>query len=129
MAHVESRSFPGRGSIRNVSPSWPITLTQRRLTESVIYRSRETNSTVWKSTAFSESNPTTTAVCNMSFDKDMYSLTAILLAEAAMVLLRPDRINWAQTIGGGVLTPATLGHQYVERVKAAGIQLEVVLDG
>ena len=66
----------------------------------------------------------------MSFAGDMYSLTAILLAEAAMVLLKPDRENWAQKIGGGVLTPATLGDQFVERVKAGGLKIEVgVLDG
>ncbi|KAJ4354131.1 uncharacterized protein N0V89_005864 [Didymosphaeria variabile] len=45
--------------------------------------------------------------------------------EAAIVLLRPDRENWAQRLGGGVLTPATLGDQYVERVKTAGLKMDI----
>jgi short subunit dehydrogenase-like uncharacterized protein len=93
----------------------------------LVHRVQEKNSTSWKAIAHSDSNSSQTAVCNMSFAGDMYSLTAILLAEAAMVLLRPDRENWAQKIGGGVLTPATLGDQFIERVKAAGIQTEVEL--
>ncbi|CAI6339130.1 unnamed protein product [Periconia digitata] len=88
-------------------------------------KSQAASSTKWKSIAYSEKNSGTTAVCHMSFDRDMYSLTAITLAEAAMVLLRPDRENWAQKIGGGVLTPATLGHQYVQRVRNAGINIDV----
>lgn len=59
----------------------------------------------------------------------MYSLTALLLSEAAMVLLQPTRENWAQRLGGGVLTPATLGDQYVERVKAAGLNMRITLVG
>ncbi|PVH94919.1 hypothetical protein DM02DRAFT_692005 [Periconia macrospinosa] len=90
--------------------------------------SQSKSSTVWKSIAHSEADPKITAVCDMSFDRDMYSLTAITLSEAAMVLLRPDRENPAQKIGGGVLTPATLGYQYVERVRAAGLKVQVKIE-
>ncbi|KAF2634655.1 hypothetical protein P280DRAFT_538326 [Massarina eburnea CBS 473.64] len=90
-------------------------------------RSQTKSSTTWKSVAYSDSKPSHTAECSMSFERDMYSLTAILLAEAAMVILRPDRENWAMKLGGGVLTPATLGHQFVERVISAGMKMEINL--
>lgn len=65
----------------------------------------------------------------MSFSGDMYSLTAMLLAEAAMVIVRPDGKNWAQHSGGGVLTPATLGEQFVDKLKVAGLKMNVALAG
>lgn len=57
----------------------------------------------------------------------MYHLTGVLMAEAAMVLLRPEGENWAQKLGGGVLTPATLGDQYVHRVNEQGLKTDVGL--
>lgn len=63
----------------------------------------------------------------MVFKSDLYVMTGVLMAEAAMVLLRPDasRENWAQKWRGGFLTPATLGDQYVERLQSAGVHIEV----
>ncbi|KAJ4289193.1 hypothetical protein N0V90_011535 [Kalmusia sp. IMI 367209] len=83
--------------------------------------------TSWRSVARSDSPNPQTAVCEMAYPEDMYSLTAILLSEATMVLLRPDRENWAQKLGGGVLTSATLGDQFVERMKAAGLKMNLEL--
>ena len=54
-----------------------------------------------------------------------YYLTGLLLAEAAMVILR-DRKPEEQH-AGGVLTPATLGQPFVDRMRSAGITLDVEL--
>ena len=49
-------------------------------------------------------------------------MTGIFLAEAAMSLLNDD--SEAKKLGGGVLTPATLGAPYIERLQKAGIKFE-----
>ncbi|GFG20990.1 hypothetical protein IFM5058_10870, partial [Aspergillus udagawae] len=53
-----------------------------------------------------------------------YLLTALALAEAAMVLLRgnSDRLG---KLGGGILTPACLGQEYIDRLSNAGVKIEV----
>ncbi|GFF78062.1 hypothetical protein CNMCM6936_003312 [Aspergillus lentulus] len=53
-----------------------------------------------------------------------YLLTALALAEAAMVLLRgnSDRLS---KLGGGILTPACLGQEYIDRLSNAGVKIEV----
>ncbi|KAF2101128.1 hypothetical protein NA57DRAFT_65397 [Rhizodiscina lignyota] len=84
-----------------------------------------------KALATSDSNSRQTAECTMSYSGDMYYLTGLLMSEAAMVLLRPDpsKENWAQKLRGGFLTPATLGEQYVERLRNAGMRIEVGSEG
>lgn len=52
----------------------------------------------------------------------MYHLTGVTLAEAAITLLR-DKTK-AHEIGGGVMTPATLGAPYLERLQKAGLKAE-----
>lgn len=59
----------------------------------------------------------------MRFDGSMYHLTGIFLAEAAITIARSE--TFAHELGGGVLTPATLGARYLERLQAAGLQTEV----
>lgn len=59
----------------------------------------------------------------MRFDGSMYHLTGIFLAEAAITIARSK--TFAHELGGGVLTPATLGARYLERLQAAGLQTEV----
>lgn len=54
-----------------------------------------------------------------------YYLTGLLLAEAAMVILRGEGTTEAQKLGGGILTPATLGQQYVDRMRKAGVKIDV----
>ena len=55
-----------------------------------------------------------------------YYLTGLLLAEAAMVILRDRKAGRDQNVGG-VLTPATLGQPFIDRMRQAGIILEVGL--
>ncbi|CAK4031061.1 trans-acting enoyl reductase Rv2449c [Lecanosticta acicola] len=59
------------------------------------------------------------------WEGSMYHLTAVVLAEAAIVLARENEKSFAQELGGGVLTPATLGASYLERLQKAGLQVEV----
>lgn len=53
----------------------------------------------------------------------MYRLTGVFAAEAAITLLRDETL--ASKIGGGFLTPATLGGSYVERLQKAGVKFDV----
>lgn len=59
----------------------------------------------------------------MRFDGSMYHLTGICLAESAIILARED--TFAHKLGGGVLTPATLGASYLERLQKAGLKTVV----
>ena len=59
------------------------------------------------------------------YDGPAYYLTGLLLAEAAMVILRGERTM--EPFSGGVLTPATLGQPFIERLKQSGIILEATL--
>ena len=52
----------------------------------------------------------------------IYHLTGVLLAEAAMVILQDN--STAQRLGGGLLTPATLGQPFVDRMQNAGLIVE-----
>jgi short subunit dehydrogenase-like uncharacterized protein len=55
-----------------------------------------------------------------------YVVTALTLAAAADVILRGDlRATEAGKAGGGLTTPATLGEQYVEKLKEFGMKIEV----
>lgn len=66
------------------------------------------------------------AMGTLRFEGGMYEVTALFLAEAAMVLLDVKQEEEVKRVfGGGFLTPSCLGDGYVERVKKAGIMLEV----
>ncbi|EON68317.1 hypothetical protein W97_07575 [Coniosporium apollinis CBS 100218] len=55
-----------------------------------------------------------------------YYLTGLLMAEAAMVILRGGE-NQARKMGGGIVTPATLGEEYVERLLGAKVGISARL--
>lgn len=63
------------------------------------------------------------AFARFRWDGPLYFFTGVCLAEAAMVLLRED--NLARRLDGGLLTPAMLGQPFIDRMKAAGMILEV----
>ena len=63
------------------------------------------------------------AFARMRWNGGMYHLTGVLLAEAAMVILREE--TTARNLGGGLLTPATLGQPFIERLRQAGLLFEV----
>jgi len=53
----------------------------------------------------------------------MYHLTGVTSAEAALTILRDKTL--AHELGGGLLTPATLGTKYLERLQKAGLKTEI----
>lgn len=53
----------------------------------------------------------------------MYDLTGTFLGEAAITIARDKTL--AHELGGGVLTPATLGSAYLDRMQKAGLKTEV----
>lgn len=57
------------------------------------------------------------------WEGDLYHLTGVFAAEAAITLLRDDTM--AHKVGGGFLTPATLGEAYIDRLQKAGLKFEV----
>jgi len=73
-------------------------------------------------TADEDSSSPRRAFGKFRYDGGGYHLSGLLLAEAAMVILRGERT--IETLKGGVLTPATLGQAFVDRMQKAGIILE-----
>ncbi|KAH8652028.1 Saccharopine dehydrogenase-domain-containing protein [Ilyonectria robusta] len=63
-------------------------------------------------------------VATLKVKGSLYSFTGLAIAEAAMVILRGGETE-AKKLGGGILTPATLGDEYVERLRAVGVEFDV----
>ncbi|CAK37210.1 hypothetical protein CBS115989_2542 [Aspergillus niger] len=66
----------------------------------------------------------------MRMDTDVYSVCATLVSEAGLTLLqilerKEEEVSLVKRLGGGILTPASLGIQYVQRLEKAGLQWEV----
>jgi len=59
-----------------------------------------------------------------SWQGSLYHLTGVFLAEAAATLARDEDFK-AKEIGGGLLTPATLGAPFLERLQKAGVKVDV----
>lgn len=65
------------------------------------------------------------AMARLRYEGAVYYFTGLLLAEAAMVILR-DEDEIIKKFGGGVLTPATLGQPYIDRLCDAGVIIEAL---
>ncbi len=63
------------------------------------------------------------ASARFRWDGNLYYFTGVCLAEAAMVLLNDDDL--VQRLDGGILTPATLGQAFIDRMIGAGMKFEV----
>lgn len=59
----------------------------------------------------------------MRWNGSFYHLTGVCVAESAILISREK--TFAHELGGGVLTPATLGMVYLERMQKAGLITEV----
>lgn len=85
----------------------------------------------WKATAATDGanvrEPSAFGVMRM--DTDVYSVCATLVSEAALtlrlILMRKSEDSMAERLGGGILTPASLGITYVQRLEKAGLQWTV----
>ncbi|MCJ1392646.1 hypothetical protein MMC18_005516 [Xylographa bjoerkii] len=73
-------------------------------------------------TADTEGSQQATVKCG--FNGSAYDFTGVLMAEAAISIVRDGDKTPARKIGGGILTPATLGQAYIDRVRNAGVVLE-----
>lgn len=60
----------------------------------------------------------------LAWQGSMYHLTGVFLAEAAATLARSEEFA-AKEIGGGFLTPATLGAPFLDRLQKAGLKIDV----
>ncbi len=49
-------------------------------------------------------------------------MTGVCLAETAFILAREE--TFANKLGGGILTPATLGDKYFARLESSGMKAE-----
>ncbi|KFY37266.1 hypothetical protein V494_04847 [Pseudogymnoascus sp. VKM F-4513 (FW-928)] len=73
------------------------------------------------------------AIGVMRVDMDVYNCVAMMVSEAALTLLEQQAAvgegkqasSLAMSLGGGILTPATLGWDYINKLKAAGLFMEV----
>lgn len=63
------------------------------------------------------------AFAKFRWDGSLYFFTGVCLAEAAMVILQDDHL--VNRLNGGLLTPAMLGQPFIDRMKVAGMILEV----
>jgi short subunit dehydrogenase-like uncharacterized protein len=59
-----------------------------------------------------------------SYEGSLYYCSAAMGIEASLVILSDEKIS-TDEIGGGILTPATLGMPFVERLRNIGAVLEV----
>ena len=64
------------------------------------------------------------ALATFRYEGGIYHLTAVLMAEGAMVLLE-DTDEVMKKHGAGFLTPSCLGDAYVERLQKAGVKIGV----
>ena len=86
----------------------------------------QNNRLVYKAIAKADCEPEKRAVATFEYTGGGYYLTGILVIEAAMTILKGSETP-ATKMGGGLLTPATLGEEYVERVRKAGVKIEVAM--
>lgn len=77
----------------------------------------------YRATATPDSQAGQRAFARMRYEGSMYKLTGLFLAEAASTILQDDDIA-AKKMGGGVLTPATLGSGFLDRIKHVGVLFE-----
>ncbi|KAK3691198.1 hypothetical protein LTR37_018786 [Vermiconidia calcicola] len=79
----------------------------------------------WRSIANADTTDDTDpkrAYGRMRWEGSMYHLTGVCLAEAALTIAREK--TFANELGGGMLTPATLGAIYLEKLQKAGLEVE-----
>ena len=60
----------------------------------------------------------------MRYEGGIYNVTGIFVTEAAMVILRGPKDILARKLGGGILTPSTLGQPFIDRLIQAGVTFE-----
>ncbi|PVH84293.1 hypothetical protein DL98DRAFT_485620 [Cadophora sp. DSE1049] len=69
----------------------------------------------FKAIGVADNSTSDRAVAEFKLSGSLYYFTGLAVAEAAMVILRGGE-NEARISGGGILTPATLGEEFIERL-------------
>jgi hypothetical protein len=89
----------------------------------------------WKATVALDGEDVSqpSAVGAMRMNTNVYSVCATLVSEAALTLLEVldgnDLGAMVKKLGGGILTPASLGMPYVKRLEKAGLEWKVTETG
>jgi short subunit dehydrogenase-like uncharacterized protein len=65
------------------------------------------------------------AISRTVWHGSVYYLTGVFVAEAAMTILNDHTM--AKELGGGILTPATLGQPFIDRLYTAGYRIETTM--
>ena len=66
-------------------------------------------------------------LCSLAALLNYITVSGVFAAEAALTLLKDDVT--AKKLGGGFMTPATLGQPYIDRLADAGFEIEVEMVG
>ncbi|KAI9037827.1 uncharacterized protein KD926_011530 [Aspergillus affinis] len=74
-------------------------------------------------TADQHTNEPKRALGTLKFQGSLYALTGLLMAQGAMVLLENEE-KVRKVSRGGIVTPATLGQEYADRLQEAGCYIE-----
>jgi short subunit dehydrogenase-like uncharacterized protein len=77
---------------------------------------------IGKSESWTKESGEKRAFVQARYEGSLYYLTGVLLAEAAMTILKDE--TKAKEFGGGIYTPATLGQPFIDRLNAAGFKFE-----
>lgn len=85
------------------------------LIRSNISRATKQDYAHFKAIGVADNSTSDRAVAEFKLTGSLYYFTGLAIAEAAMVILR-GRENGASVSGGGILTPATLGEEFIERL-------------
>ncbi|OTA70161.1 hypothetical protein K449DRAFT_459958 [Hypoxylon sp. EC38] len=84
--------------------------------------SRKKEGFEYRTLAVADKDEAEAVITRLAFGRDPYSFTAMSLAQAALLLAR-DFDTQGFKVGGGILTSAYLGQQYVERLKSNGVEI------
>ena len=69
-----------------------------------------------------DDKPPRRAIADFTWIGSGYYLTGLLVFEAALLILNDKQPK------GGIVTPATLGEEYAERIRKAGMKLEIRME-
>lgn len=79
----------------------------------------------WRAVGYPDSTSQQHAMAKMRYKGSAYEFTGMSLAEGAACILYDEEENTARKMGGGVLTPATLGQRYLDRLDRHGMNIEM----
>ena len=79
----------------------------------------------YRAIAIADNKESQRAFARFRYDGSAYDLSGLLMVEAAITILRDS--TPAHKMGGGVLTPATLGQAYIDRLRKARVVFDAYI--